>query len=100
MLKNKKIKYIISPGGKLKSKNASITVDNETFQLAAKLAKIHHKSIPDTIKDLLKKEKDIAEFKITKSVKKISGILKTNYDYKTLRSMCIAEKMEKYESID
>jgi hypothetical protein len=84
----------------LKSKTSSITVDNETFQLAAQLAKIYHKSIPDTIKDLLKKEKKFAEFKITKSVKKISGILKTDYDYKTLRSMCIAEKMEKYESID
>jgi hypothetical protein len=99
-LKNKEFKYIISPGGKLKSKTSSITVDNETFQLAAQLAKIYHKSIPDTIKDLLKKEKNFADFKITKSVKKISGILKTDYDYKTLRTMCIAEKMEKYESID
>jgi hypothetical protein len=84
----------------LKSKSTSITLDNETFQLAAKLAKIYNKSIPDTIKDLLKKEKDIADFKITKSVKKISGILKTDYDYKTLRSMSIAEKIERYESID
>jgi len=49
-------------------------------------------SIPDTIKDLLKKEKNVTDFQITKSVKKISGILNTDYDYKTLRSMCIAEK--------
>jgi hypothetical protein len=84
----------------MRNKTASITVDNETAQLAEQLSRIYHKSIPNTIKLVLKKKKGLSEFKITKSVKRISGILKTGYDYKTLRSVCIDDKLEKYESID
>ncbi len=82
------------------NKSASIVLDEETLQIAERLAKLYNKSIPETIKDLIKKERDASEFKITKGVKKISGILKTNYDYRTLRDMYIASKVEKYESID
>ena len=81
-------------------KSSSVTLDNETFQIAEKLAKLSNKSISDMIKDLIKKQWDISDFNITDNVKKISGILKTNDDYKTLRDMYIAEKAEKYESID
>jgi hypothetical protein len=84
----------------VKNNIASITVDNETIRLAEHVSRIYHKSIPDTIKMILKKEKEGAEFKITKSVKRISGILKTDADYKTLRGMCMEDKLEKYESID
>ena len=90
----------MNPGGRMSHKSSSVTLDNETFQIAEKLAKLSNKSISDMIKDLIKKQWDISDFKITDNVKKISGILKTNYDYKTLRDMYIAEKAEKYESID
>ncbi len=80
----------------MKNKGASITLDDETLQIAEKLAKRSNKSIPDTIKDLIKREKDISDYRITKGVRKISGILKTNYDYKTLRDMCVAENVERF----
>lgn len=76
------------------NKSASIVLEEETLQIAERLAKLYNKSIPETIKDLIKKERDASEFKITKGVKKISGILKTNYDYRTLRDMYIASKIE------
>ncbi len=84
----------------MKNKSSSVILDDETFQIAEKLAKLSNKSIPDIVKDLIKKHWDISDFNITENVKKISGILKTDYDYKTLREMYIAEKMEKYESLD
>jgi len=79
----------------MKNKSSSVTLDFETFQIAEKLAKLSNKSIPDIIKGLIKKQWNRSDFNITKNVKKISGILKTDYDYKTLRDMYIAEKMEK-----
>lgn len=84
----------------MKNNIASITVDNETVQLAEHVAKIYNKSIPDTIKIILKKEKKETEFKITKSVKRFSGILKTDADYRTLRSICVEDRLDKYESLD
>lgn len=84
----------------MKNRGSTITLDRETFKIAGQLAKLYNKSIAETIKDLIKKEKNISEFKISRSVRKISGVLKTGYDYKELRDMCVAEKALKYESID
>lgn len=47
----------------------------------------------------LKKEKKWVELKITRGVKRISGILKTDDDYKVLREQCLMDKLEKYDSI-
>lgn len=84
----------------MRSKGVSITLDNETFRMAQKLASLSNKSIPDIITELIRKERNTSDFKITRGVKKISGLLKTQYDYKTLRAMYVADNMEKYESLD
>lgn len=84
----------------MKNKGATITLDDETFRIAKKIAKRSNKSIAEIIKDLIKKERNKSDLKITKGVKKISGILNTSYDYKELRNMCVAEKAGKYESTD
>jgi predicted CopG family antitoxin len=84
----------------LKNRSSTITLDRETFKVAKQLAKLYNKSIADTIKELIKKEKNISGYKISMGVRKISGVLKTDYDYKDLRDRCVAEKAVKYESID
>ena len=84
----------------MRNKGVSITLDNETFRMVQKRATLSDKSIPDIIKELIRKERNKTDYKITRGVKKISGLLRTEYDYKTLRDMSVADKMETYESID
>ncbi len=84
----------------MRNKGVAITLDNETFRMVQKRATLSNKSIPDIIKELIRKERNITDYKITRGVKKISGLLKTEYDYKTLRAMYVADNMETYESID
>lgn len=84
----------------MRSKEVSITLDNVTFRMVQKRASLSNKSIPDIIKELIRKERKLSEYKITRGVKEISGLLKTQYDYKTLRAMYVADNLEKYESID
>ena len=77
----------------------SIQLDEETYKIAERLARIANQSIPEMIIDLIAKKSPGTERKISDSVKKISGILKTDMDYKSLRDMIIGEKIEKYEGI-
>lgn len=83
----------------MKSRSISINFDDETFKIAEKLAKIAHKSIPEMIKEMIKKKGHTSEHKISRGVKKISGIIKTDKDYKSLRDMIIDEKIDRYENL-
>ena len=51
------------------------------------------------IKEMIKTKGHASYPEISKSVKKISGIIKTDKDYKELREMIIDEKIEKFENI-
>ncbi len=55
----------------MKSRSISINFDDETFK----------------------------EHKISRGVKKISGIIKMDKDYKSLRDMIIDEKIDRYENL-
>jgi hypothetical protein len=83
----------------MRSKSISVYFDDETYRIAQKLAQIYNISIPEMIKELIKKKGYIFDHKISREVKKISGILKTDKDYKTLRDMVIEEKIDKYENL-
>jgi len=84
----------------IKNKSISINFDYETYKIAEKLAKFSNKSIPEMIKEMIKTKGRVSDFGISKSVKKISGIIKTDKDYKALRDMIIDEKIEKYENLN
>ena len=62
----------------MKSKAASIVLDEETFKIAEELANLSNKSIRELIIDLIKGKKAVSEFKITEGVKRISGIIKSD----------------------
>jgi hypothetical protein len=83
----------------MKNRTISIHFDAETYKVAEKLAKLAKKSIPEMIKEMIKTKGRVSYPGISKSVKKISGILKTDKDYKELREMIIDEKIERYESL-
>ncbi len=83
----------------MKDRSISIHFDDETYKTAEKLARLSRKSIPEMIKDLIKKRGQVTEHKISRSVKKISGIIQTDKDYKSLREMIIDDKIERYESL-
>ncbi len=84
----------------MKNKSISIRFDDETYKIAEKLAKLSNLSIPEMIKEMIKSKKSITEPRISKSVKKIRGIIKTDMDYEELRDMIIDEKIERYESLN
>ena len=75
----------------------SINFDEETARIAEKLARLSNLSVPDMIKAMIKRKGRTSELEISKSVKKISGIIKTDKDYKALREMITDERIEKYE---
>jgi hypothetical protein len=83
----------------MRSKSISVTFDDETYQIAERLAKLSNISIPEMIKKMIKHKGLSTDHKISRGVKKISGILKTNEDYKSLRDMIIGEKINRYESL-
>jgi hypothetical protein len=83
----------------MSTRSISIQLDEETYKIAERLARITKQSIPEMIKDMIAKKNPGTERRISDSVKKISGILKTDRDYKSLRDMIIDEKIEKYEGI-
>ena len=80
----------------MKNRTISIHFDAETYKVAEKLAKLAKKSIPEMIKEMIKTKGRVSYPGISKSVKKISGILKTDKDYK---EMIIDEKIDRYESL-
>ena len=84
----------------MKNRTISIHFDAETYKIAEKLAKLAKKSIPEMIKEMIKTKGRSSYPEISKSVKKISGIIKTDKDYKELREMIIDEKIEKYENLN
>jgi hypothetical protein len=98
-LKKKENRSIIARRKKMRSRSISIRFDNETYQIAEKLAKISNISIPEMIKEMIKKKGHTSDHKISREVKKISGILKTNTDYKSLREMVIEDRIERYENL-
>ena len=79
------------------TRSISINLDDETYKIVERLAKITNQSIPEMIKDMIKKKSVVSERRISESIKKISGILKTDKDYKDLREMIMDEKIGKYE---
>jgi hypothetical protein len=81
------------------TRSISIHLDDETYKIAERLARITNQSISEMIKDMITKKSFGVERRISDSVKKISGILKTDSDYKSLRDMIIDEKIEEYEGI-
>lgn len=83
----------------MRSRSISIRFDEETYQIAEKLAKLSKISIPEMIKEMIKKKGHASDHKISREVKKISGILKTDKDYKSLRDMIIEEKIDRYENL-
>ncbi|HLP44862.1 MAG TPA: hypothetical protein VK186_27975 [Candidatus Deferrimicrobium sp.] len=83
----------------MRSRSISIRFDDETYQIAEKLAKISNISIPEMIKEMIKKKGRTSSHKISREVKKISGILKTDKDYESLREMIIDERIERYENL-
>lgn len=84
----------------MKNRTISIHFDAETYKIAEKLARITKKSIPEMIKEMIKTKARTSYPEISKNVKKISGIIKTDKDYKELRDMIIDEKIEKYEGLN
>ncbi|MCP5045785.1 MAG: ribbon-helix-helix protein, CopG family [bacterium] len=82
----------------MKSKSISIRFDDETYKIAEKLAKLSNLSISEMIKEMIKSKKSITEPRISRSIRKISGIIKTDIDYKELRDMIVDEKTQRYES--
>ena len=84
----------------MKNRTISIHFDPKTYKIAEKLAKIAKKSIPEMIKEMIKTKGHAYYPEISKSVKKISGIIKTDKNYKELRDMIIDEKIEKYENLN
>jgi len=84
----------------MKNRTISIHFDAETYLIAEKLAKLANMPIPEMIKEMIKTKGHASYLEISKSVKKISGIIKTDKDYKELREMIIDEKIEKYESLN
>ncbi len=83
----------------MRSRSISIRFDDETYQIAEKLAKISNISIPEMIKEMIKKKGHTSSHKISREVKKISGILKTDKDYESLREMIIDERIDRYENL-
>ncbi|MDQ1351806.1 MAG: hypothetical protein QG657_2111 [Acidobacteriota bacterium] len=83
----------------MRSKSISVSFDDETYQIAERLAKLSNISIPEMIKEMIKKKGHTSDHKISRGVKKISGILKTDKDYKSLRDMIIEERIDRYESL-
>lgn len=83
----------------MRSRSLSIHFDNETYQIAEKLAKRSNISIPEMIKVMIKKKGHTSDHKISSEVKKISGILKTDKDYKSLRETIIEERIDRYENL-
>lgn len=83
----------------MKSRSISIQFDDKTYKLAERMAKRSRKSIPEMIKDMIKTKGDAVDYRISKNVKRITGILKTDKDYKELRDMIMDEKIEKYENL-
>jgi hypothetical protein len=84
----------------MKNRTISIHFDAETYKIAEKLAKLANKPIPEMIKEMIKTKGRVSYPEISKSVKKISGIIKTDKNYKELREMIMDEKIEKYESLN
>lgn len=84
----------------MKSKSVSIRLDIETYSIAERLAKLSNLSVSELIKSLVKSRNSFSEPRIAEGVKKISGILKTDLDYKELRDEVVGEKIEQYESLN
>ena len=76
----------------MKSRSISIQFDDKTYKLAERMAKHSRKSIPEMIKDLIKMKGDTVDYRISKNVKRVTGILKTDKDYKELRDIIMDEK--------
>ena len=83
----------------MRSRSISVSFDDETYQIAERLAKLSNISISEMIKEMIKKKGLSTDHKISRGVKKISGILKTDKDYKSLREMIIEERIDRYESL-
>jgi len=67
--------------------------------MAEKLAKLSNISVPEMIKELIKSREHFSKPEISDSVKKISGMLKTDLNYKALRDISCAEKIKRYENL-
>jgi hypothetical protein len=83
----------------MSSRSISVSFDDETYRIAQRLAKLSNISIPEMIKEMIKKKGLTSDHKITRGVKKISGILKTDEDYKSLREMIVEERIGRYENL-
>jgi hypothetical protein len=84
----------------MKSKSVSIRLDVETYSIAERLAKLSNLSVSELIKNLVKSRGGISEYRISEGVKKISGILKTDLEYKELRDEVVGEKIKQYERLN
>lgn len=83
----------------MRSRSLSIRFDDDTYQIAEKLAKKSNISIPEMIKEMIKKKGHHSDHKISREVKKISGILKTDKNYKSLRETITEERIDRYENL-
>ena len=77
----------------------SIQLDEQTYNIAEKLALMVKKPIPEMIKEMIILKGRATEIEISENVKKLTGILKTDKDYKTLRDEFIDDRIERYENI-
>ena len=77
-----------------------LVFDTELSEAWEKIRKRTPMSFSEFIKEVLTRENlKSSTYGITESVKAISGTLKTQLDYKTLRDEMIEERLKDYENI-